>query len=729
MKMFVLALLLGVLLLVGGCTKKSTEPEKKTTEDYTLQATQSIGSDGGTIEVDDFSLVVPAGAFASNAGLKLYASSEDKPFGDNGVSRTFRLEGLPEEFSESLQVCIGYQGTLTEESFIAVGEQALVIGEDSLQTIYSMYPAADSSGFLVCKLPPEESAGGMARVVGHHSVPKGSGSENYFTAIANYKAWVGSGHFIINCPLYLIDYVDDVAKFLEAGHDTVFALGLGYEKREWAWPGEVVIKVLRSDKYLILKADRAKAPKINLDESKMSLAEISNYRKPLGFAMVEVAQFIYVPDDCGNIEHLWWNAAVRWWSEEKFVDSSSYAYPDEFPGYEMAPFNGLRVGGMEFIKKWGEHRAVLHGAGMSTLVKFLVGKYGQEILVNIYDEMKDCMKEPVEAILTSVPGPEYVWWPEFFKKYIAGEIYGVKSETFLDNISQQNKFRIDGAADTVEYFDNSYPDLSAELHRIDLVYDGFSDDATLNFKVGPSSLNLDYVTVMVFGLKDGKLEYLGDGADLTLTDSYNDLKANGYNTLVAAVINSANEPPYTGDLNIQLDVRVITQHELAYNWCRIAFYADMHFSVGDTADYWDEKVVSWEGEGGFSGNTFTATWYGTEDPNDHSKISSGSMTVEVDPVMTDSFDVVSFSATKTSDRPEGGYPEEASISGSDIPFDEFDDFYNLFLRCLIVGTEACTKVGSFEYESSYPTYGERVIGYQCNTESEVRIVFWEWHGE
>ena len=153
----------------------------------------------------------------------------------------------------------------------------------------------------------------------------------------------------------------------------------------------------------------------------------------------------------------------------------------------------------------------------------------------------------------------------------------------------------------------------------------------------------------------------------------------------------------------------------------------MHFSLDDTADFWEQRLATWEGEGCFSGKTFTATWKDTEvSPG---IFTSGNMTVEVDREMPDSFNVVSFYGSKTDRVPGYEGTTITSVSGSSIPFDEFDDFYNLFLRCLIQGSAACARIGSFDYERSFPTYGEKVIGYQCNTESEVRIVFWEWHGE
>ena len=39
-----------------------------------------------------------------------------------GVTRSFKLEGLPDEYSMPLRVGIGYEGSLTGESFVTIGE-------------------------------------------------------------------------------------------------------------------------------------------------------------------------------------------------------------------------------------------------------------------------------------------------------------------------------------------------------------------------------------------------------------------------------------------------------------------------------------------------------------------------------------------------------------------------------------------------------------------------------
>ena len=64
--------------------------------------------------------------------------------------------------------------------------------------------------------------------------------------------------------------------------------------------------------------------------------------------------------------------------------------------------------------------------------------------------------------------------------------------------------------------------------------------------------------MILFGLKDHKLEYWEKGKQGRRWPNVRDLTSAGYD-IVAAVVNSANERPYTGSMAIDLDVTIHTQ--------------------------------------------------------------------------------------------------------------------------------------------------------------------------
>ncbi|MCK4385577.1 MAG: hypothetical protein KAW52_04860 [candidate division Zixibacteria bacterium] len=720
MKKSTLVLLLGIWLLITGCSKKSTTPEEKPTEDYSLEATQTIGSDGGSIEVDDFSLEVPDGAFSTNVELRLYASSQDQPFGDNGVSRTFRLEGLPDEYSQPLRVRIKYEGTLSNQSYLALGRWVSDPIADTAMIYYGLLSANDSSGYLVCELPAREAVAGSYRA-GYHNVNTAGDPllDNFMVAITDYIPYVSSERrFYIYSPASVAGTVDELAGFLEAAYDTFEQMGFSYYGPEYRYPKvdsvEVNVRDMgkqRSSGWLspVVGAVNKVDGSMNVNSNIMSQSNLPGMRIEVGRATFDIVLRLYGPGSISGFDTGWLHHASEIWVEEKFTEETNYV-PSDFPGQEMDPFAGIG----SFIEI----------EGMAALIKYWVDHYGDNVLVKILGAWADSRVHSIDAVLDNIDDPEYVWWPDFFYEYVSGNIYGVKGDVFSGNPT--GRFDINSAADTLKVFTGSYLDLSAKLYRINLNYAHIDTNAQIRFDLSATGANLDYVTITVFSVKDGYLQYLTHSTPELTIKGIKALTQNG-NDLLVAVINSLTEEPYTGSRDIDLNVRVISKPELPYNWCRIEFYANMHFSVGDTADFWEQRLANWEGEGAFSGKTFTAMWHDIEvSPG---MFSSGNMTVEVDREMPGSFNVVSFYATKTDSIPVYEGTTITSVSGSNIPFDEFDDFYNLFLRCLEEGTEACTRVGSFNYERHFPPYGERVIGYQCNTESEVRIVFWEWHGE
>ena len=83
----------------------------------------------------------------------------------------------------------------------------------------------------------------------------------------------------------------------------------------------------------------------------------------------------------------------------------------------------------------------------------------------------------------------------------------------MNNITKTIEFN-DG--DTLKYIEEIYNDLSAKLFRININSSDIKDSKSLNFKLGPSSLNLDYVKTLVFGISDNKLTFLSEGIDFSV---------------------------------------------------------------------------------------------------------------------------------------------------------------------------------------------------------------------
>ena len=155
-----LTFMLAALMIAGGCSKKdSTAPDDGGGGDngdgYTLEEEATNGAGGGTLEADDFTLTVRPGAFDAGYDLSLHASTTDLPFGDSEVTRVFRIEGLPDDWSDTLDVSIAYEGDLAEGGEIAVGWPTQEpYEEDSTLVTYSFPEASLSDGRLISVIPP-----------------------------------------------------------------------------------------------------------------------------------------------------------------------------------------------------------------------------------------------------------------------------------------------------------------------------------------------------------------------------------------------------------------------------------------------------------------------------------------------------------------------------------------------------------------------------------------------
>ena len=199
------------------------------------------------------------------------------------------------------------------------------------------------------------------------------------------------------------------------------------------------------------------------------------------------------------------------------------------------------------------------------------------------------------------------------KEYIGGKIYNLPSDDLLKDLSSPSSsrvFTIQGPADTLRKFSDTYADLSARLYRVNLRYSGLDTSALIRFSAGPASLGSQYVGVMLFGQKDKTLTYW-QYANTVTVKQVKDLTASGYD-IVAAVVNCLNQSPYNGSRAIELTVTVKSGtgeiplqaaliEKIGGTYTNSSFstlhaYASYFYPYPDTRN------------GILSGHTFTASW-------------------------------------------------------------------------------------------------------------------------
>ena len=519
-----------------------------------LLTSQTIGTEGGTINIDDFTLNIPSGLFDSDVTLELYDLVGLLPFDEDIITGAFRLEGLPDDYAQPLIPDIEYTGTLSDESFIVVSEEVLIPSLATGGMAYHLFPASDVSGFLTYT-----SSNGSRSVTAYDHSSRSNGNSSFLdffgiTGWATYSTGDNSrsngvqGHFSITYPKYLIDRADIEAlgQYLEKAYSTYESMGFSYANRT-DWPVKVTVTKLKPHEYGYHCPDWWGHNYTTLQFNQDKLGEKTQLSTTAGHEFFHLVQYLYDPRNAYNRAkfaptHHWLNEACAVWAEEKFTDTSNYVSTVRH-GNELTPFNGMHAGSV--TGDAGEH-----GYGMSAFIKYLVTKYGESILRDIYVQILN-QQHPVQAINLATNHNLFMIWEPFLREYVTGNIYSVDKGQFTSKHSMAGSFEIKSDADRTKTFTEQYPDLSATLFMIKLDYPEIDKTAAITL-----TIDQDVCDITAFKVSNA-IEYLDHAPDKKLTiPDIRTLTDDGYDLLVM-VTNSNYKEPYTNLTTIKLDIKVL----------------------------------------------------------------------------------------------------------------------------------------------------------------------------
>ncbi len=335
--------LAGIGLLLGCSSDDPTSPDAN--DPYILETTATIGSGGGTLAVDDFELTVPAGAFADESEVELYAATDEVPAGDARVTRTFRLDGVPTNLDEPLTVRLRYDGTLSERSVIAFEMRATANG-DTLRT-YLEIDATEVEGYLVGELPATTKGG--FRAAGTRTASTTADPDPYRTIVlagATGMRTLETGHFTLSYPAFLQSQIVYLANRFELYLDTITGvLGFEFDPGHEGWPiwaYVVPLPVGTHAEYLRAEDEIPVAFRVN--ENSMGSSQHAARNASLGNAMIGYTLTSY-DQNAGTPANLWLLIAVTVWAQELFVGDGPGYTPPFFVGHEMQALAGIRAGG------------------------------------------------------------------------------------------------------------------------------------------------------------------------------------------------------------------------------------------------------------------------------------------------------------------------------------------------------------------------------------------------
>ena len=615
MKILTFFICIFLLFLFQSCKEnKPTAPEDNTETPLT-EAT--IGQEGGILGNDDFKLIIPEGALTNDIKISLNLETTEKPFGEEEISQLFRIDGFPSSFNKPIQIKIKYNTSINDSVSIAVGSKSRYIDSGGENVTYEIYDARDSAGYAILEI---SNTGGKSKAINYKNINTNSDEvQKWMIALVHqikYKS--KNGNFVIDYPKSVAEFIPSIDNYFEDALTEYFNLGFQkinkYELLLF-WPVPVVIKDFSSDnKNKYCKICFLKMPivdenfyriKFEINKEKIISSEMNMLQKAIGSLNYYLFPFMKFVENFDNVGHFWFDRATSLWAEELFPRTNNYI-PFEYSQDNFSVCNGMQSGAGKSSKE-----CIYHGEGMAPFIKYLTNKYGEKIISKIFNNLEDNVSA-VDAIIKSIEEPEYEWWPAFFNEYLSGNIYNLTSDKVMSQIKTEDVFNINNENDTLAYFSHTYSDLSSRFFKVNLNYQDIDEKAKLRFQVGPSSLNLNYVTVMVFGLKEGKLEYINQAADLKIENIRN-LMSSGITTLIVCVINSSNEPPFTGSSTIDLEVSFKEDLKtIEFKKCILSFRikGKYNYATHDTVQIDNIALGYWEVNNGITieGNQFTAKW-------------------------------------------------------------------------------------------------------------------------
>lgn len=736
----VLFLFPAAVMLGSGCSKDPVSPGVSGPEP---DVTEVIGSAGGILEAEGISLTVPTGAFSSQTEVRLYLNAHNE-FSDRASTGAYEIGGLPAVYTKPLRLSLKHSGSLSDESYIACGVWNYDPAEGDTTLLHYFRAAQDSSGFLVCSLPP--SGGGATG-----TAKRGVGEEDAVTpnsniqirGVTNYIMVSSSEHFHIYYPENMGGNVFHLRTILEDCYNRITeTMGFSYDQYAGFWPMEVTVTDIKSYKNIIRHADGGYygireplfSPNLNgipylaVNRASLAAGMLSEIKTELGMNLLQLTLSMYggLYSTLFDPAHRWLSTAGFNWSQEYFANGTGFTHPFYFRGNEMAPFSGMRTGAGQ-----GLTAAENHGRGMSALLKYLADRplLGVQGLSNVYDDIK-AGTYSAKALITGVDGLIADWWPDFFHTYLNGEIYNVQQERFLETrnicrtwtIDSENEIQKSFTSSDVEHYDH----LSAKLFLVNLDYSGFSTTDNLFIDANGTATD-NGIAVIVFGVKNGQLQFLGKTKNEDAAVELNNLKDyydNGWEGFLIAVVNSLGQPPYTGQSNIDLDLEV-REATAPPEWktASIRVVCNRHYfrqhADGRTDYFTADNVLATYSfyEGTFSGNTFTSNYTYTDNP---AYTKEGTLVI----TLNQSLDkVTSVTWDETKKHTKSDYVSTIGFSAENL---DYDPSYNGAEAFKVTGAGSGDHITRFIHTVRHPGANDYDLqSWEGDSDSAIYVLFRE----
>jgi hypothetical protein len=690
-------LLLSLAFVVMFCSRDRLGPEPQAPSDEPI-GEASIGATGGRIVADDFILQVPAGSFTSERTLRLYRDTSENPFSDRTASDMFRIEGLPREYGSP----IALSTRLTEDApvKIALGERIFRHGADATETAWRFLDGRDSSGWCLWALAPPEISGKMSLQDSSSAPPL-----QVTTATDNGEYTTSAGHFKITYPVGTVTIEQTVALggHLEDAFTDYSSLGFACSR---SWPVSVTVHALDANLFGGWNASGWGVDACGLEFNSLHIAS-PDMRVTVGHEIFHMFQYFYDPrspwDKASKGGPTYWlDEATAAWSEAKFASASGTFVSATRSGNELNPLAGISAGAIA--------DAAAHGYGMSSLIRALVERQGNEgFLLPTYTKIRGGMGV-IPALQQSLSSPLSQRWGPYLVDLVGGGIYGdVTGDMARDNRS--GMFTVASAADTAASFSASYPDLSGRLYAVRLNSPQIGGNATLVARVE----GLDKRIAAYRYEQNQALTLLAEDPDSVIVTDLRTMQTQGAWVIILVANSYASNAECDGARPLTLQMRVLDLPDLSMfhlGSVNLTYRAD--WGGGNIVPRQDLLISTSRGH--FQGNLFVAEW-------DSIDTSNG---VRFKGHIYGTLNLADLSLHDWSAENRWTYPTPDTYnlyqaSGTRIPLSQ--RLYG-FLSYSIVGTGACGAITDIVVtQVSDGVVTRNLAGHSCTSESSITVRF------
>lgn len=428
-----------------------------------------IGSAGGKITLKEFEVTIPENAFTTDTKLEISVSPQNGNFEADVASETYTLKGVPLTFDKPLKIAIK-PAQDDETIMMAMGYERWAPSAGQTVFGYSFVETEKKDETYEFELPVLEDKTGTEDQKGEFSFVL---VKDWVVATGGSTKSATGERFKIYCnrkyKFEIAEQIIDLEIFLENAYDKLQQLGFSYEKRT-KWPVEVTLKKMEADGYFSASMWGNNYGTMEISLSVMK--EPNVLKATAGHEFFHLVQSLYdfrAPYSKAAFAgpYYWLEEASSTWFEAIALDDPSY-HPLTQKNNCSAPFYGFEPPVRE--------KEADYGYGMAAFLKYLTMKYGNSIVLDIWNRLRYGASTALEAVKQAL-GSEGTslneLYYDFILQYAGQKIYPldyidmtssgtIDPDKWKKRAEEWKDFGINNS-DTVKNFSFSVPPLSCHL--------------------------------------------------------------------------------------------------------------------------------------------------------------------------------------------------------------------------------------------------------------------------